>query len=366
MHGNLRIASTQSMANYAAAINYHVQTFPDQYMKQRTNLLISSEKKSFADGSFEVIIRETVRDDDVILIAGSANTEDISFAENELELYYTLDALRRASPARITIFEPYCAVSRSDRATTRNSVGMWIHYKVLQGLGMDHYITYLLHSDKSKSLFDPVHAPIDDLPTAPLVMEYIIDEFITKKGVSLKDIQSQWVFCSVDAGGEDVARMYANSFHTPLCVAYKERDYEKTNHVDAITMLTSVPLEGKTVWIVDDMIDTGNSMIALIEQLKKEKVAKINIAISHGLFSPPALDQLTAIHTEGLLDSIVTTNTVLRQELQELAFIKVVDTTRQSASIVVRMHEGESLSPFFDPFDVEQHFLRSSHKFDRI
>lgn len=365
MHGNLRIVSTQSMSRYASAMNYHIQTFPDQYMKQRENILVRTEKKLFADGSFEVVILDSVRDDHVVLISSSMSTEHTSFAENELELYHTLDALRRASPSRIIVFEPYCAVSRSDRATTRNSVGLWIHYKVLQSLGMNHYITYMLHSDKAKTLFDPVHTPIDDLPTAPLIMEYLIDEFITKEKLSLDDVGANWVFCSVDTGGEGLARRYANSFRTPLIIAYKDRNYAKANHINSIVILTSVSLKGKTVWIVDDMIDTGTSIITLIKELKNKGVAKINIAISHGLFSPPALERLQAAHEEGILGSVVTTNTILPNTPQDLDCIHVVDTTRYSASIIIRMHEGGSLSPFFDRFNVEQHIQHSSHKFEQ-
>ncbi len=364
MHGSLRIASTLSMVEYAKSMSYHIQTFPDQYKKQKKNLLVQMNKRWFADGSFEVLVEESVRDNDVVLVTGSSRTEETSFADNELELYYTIDALRRASPSRLTVFEPYCAVSRSDRATTRNSVGMWVHYKILQSLGMDHYMTYMLHSDKSKSIFDPTRSVIDDLPTSPLIIEYILDEFIIKSGLTLEEVRKNWVFCAVDAGGAGVARLYANTFGTPLVVAHKIRNHKKPNQVDSIKILSSVSLEGKIVWVVDDMVDTGGSILILMQELKKQGASRINVAISHGVCSPPALARLQDAYEKDIFESFVITNTILPPGIKDVPFVRIIDTTRHGASVLIRMHEGESLSPFFDPFDVERHIEQSAHKFD--
>jgi ribose-phosphate pyrophosphokinase len=275
-----------------------------------------------------------------------------------MELYHAIDALRRAQPARITLFEPFCTSSRSDRTTRRNSVGFWIHYKTLASLGVDHIITYQLHSDKSKTVVDPSVCAIDDVPGSPLIMEYITDNFIRKPSMLNGTVREDWLFCSVDAGGENAARQYARAFGTRLMIAHKQRNYDKTNTVESINLLTDTEIAGKEVWIVDDMIDTAGSIYTLTQELKKRGVGTINIAVIHPVFSPPAIDRIKHLNEDGVLDRLIVSDTLdCPDDLRnELPFLHVVSSARLSAEIVMRMHEEQSLSPFFDDFD-PRHYL---------
>ena len=123
----------------------------------------------FADGEIEVEILSSIRGKDVFLIASAGrNTNPYIVQRIKWSFIMLLIALRRAQAARITLFEPYCTCSRSDRTTRRNSVGFWIHYKTLAALGVDHIITYQLHSEKSRTVVDPSHCAIDDIPADSL------------------------------------------------------------------------------------------------------------------------------------------------------------------------------------------------------
>ena len=73
-------------------------------------------------------------------------------------------------------------------------------------------------------------------------------------------MREEWLFCSVDAGGEGLAKRFAASFGTGIVISHKQRDYSAANTVESINILTAEPIEGKTLWIIDDMIDTGDSM----------------------------------------------------------------------------------------------------------
>ena len=199
---------------------------------------------------------------------------------------------------------------------------------------------------------------IDDVPASPLIKEYITDSFIRKPDVLNSTVREDWLFCSVDAGGENAARKYARAFGTKLMIAHKQRNYDKTNTVESINILTDTEIEGKEVWIVDDMIDTGGSVYTLVKELKHRGVETINIAIIHPVFSDPATERLRELHDSGMLDRLIVTDTLeVADDLHRaLPFLHVVSSARLSAEIIMRMHEEQSLSPFFDDFD-PRHYL---------
>lgn len=360
MRGELVIFATRSMEEYAERVAYEMQTFPDFYGKGYSRTIRGELKTvTFADGEMEVEVHSSIRGKDVFLFASAGrNSSNLSVEQNKLEMYHAIDAIRRSQPSRITLFEPFCTSSRSDRTTRRNSVGFWVHYKTLTSLGVDHIITYQLHSDKSKTVVDPTLCAMDDVPGSPMLKEYITDNFIRKMDVLNTKVADDWLFCSVDAGGENVARKYARAFGSRLMIAHKQRNYEKTNSVESINILTDTPIEGKEVWIVDDMIDTGSSIYNLVKELKNRGVQTINIAVVHAVFSDPARQRLHELHDAGLLDRVIVTDTLdASEELQEsMPFLEVVSSARLSAEIVMRMHEEQSLSPFFDDFD-PRHYL---------
>ncbi len=308
----------------------------------------------FADGEMEAELGSSVRGCDAFLFAGSArNDAELSVEESKMETYHAVDALRRAQAARITLFEPYCGPGRSDRLTRRNSVGLWVHFKILASLGIDHYVTFQLHSEKSKSFIDPVLCAVDDLPAHALLKAALCGEFIRTKATLRDVVKREWMFCAVDAGGEALAKRFGSSFGTGIVISHKQRDYSSPNRVETINILASVPLEGKTLWIVDDMIDTGDSMCKLVRVLAERRPASINIAVVHPVFSPPALEQLGALCDEGLIANILVTDTLPcpAETPARLPCLRVVPSIGMAAEIVHRLNGELPLSPLLAPFN---------------
>jgi ribose-phosphate pyrophosphokinase len=359
MRGDLVLLSTRSMNEYAARVAYHIETFPEFHAGNPTSDFVGVlETVKFADGEMEVEVGTSLRGKDVYLFANAGrNSKGLSVEENKLELYHSVDALRRTQPGKITLFEPYCSSSRSDRTTRRNSVGFWVHYKTLMSLGVDHILTYNLHSDKSRTVVDPTLCAMDDVPAIVLLKEYITDTFIKSLDVLDSEVRNNWLFCSVDAGGEGVAKKYAQAFGSSLVIAHKQRDYHQTNTVESINVLSDVDIKGKTTWIVDDMIDTAASVYTLVRELTDRRVATVNIAAVHPVFSPPAVSRLTRLHEEGLLDKLVVVDTIPCSDglKAQMPFLHVVSSARLSAEIIMRVHEEGSLSPFFDPFNAREY-----------
>ncbi|MCL2233173.1 MAG: ribose-phosphate diphosphokinase [Treponema sp.] len=360
------ITATRSMKDYASRVVSYVTALPRfSHMAEGINGVELLKTERFADGEMEVSITESVRGKDVVIFASSArNDAGLGVEEAKTELYHAVDALKRSQARKIMVFEPFISCSRSDRATGRNSVGLWIHFKILAGLGAAHIITYQLHSNKSVSMLDPTVCTIDNIPALNLLKRYLCDAYIRDMKTLEKDVRGSWAFCSVDAGGEKFTKEFANAFGAPLVVAHKQRDYSKINTIESINILSAEPIDGKILWIVDDMIDTAGSIESLIKALTPLRPREINIIASHAIFSPPAAERLSRLTGEGLLNRLIVTDTVSTAALSEkIPRLEIVPSAELSAGIIRILVSNESLSKTLLPFSAEK-YLKSPNLFN--
>lgn len=313
--------------------------------------------EKFADNELEVTLHSSVRGKTVFLFACSArNNEDISTDECKIELYHTIDVLRRSQAKEIIIFEPYISCSRSDRKTRRNSVGMWVHYKTVISLGTNHLITYQLHSDKTKTIFDPCICAVDDVPATILLQKFLCEKVIINSENFENNIKKNWLFCSVDAGGEKLAKKFAETFNTQLVVAHKQRSSNRKNTIESINILSAVPLKGKTVWIVDDMIDTGASIYGLAQKLATKLCAEINIMIVHPVLSHPAIERLNTLKNKKILNRLVVCDTIDCSVLKvKIPFLEIIESADLSAQIIISISLERAMSPLTDEFFPHKH-----------
>jgi ribose-phosphate pyrophosphokinase len=358
------ICATRSMRSYAARVVSVLSKYVDfsgtQENLDRVDLL---KTEHFADGEMEVVVGSSIRGKTVFLFHSSAGNEaGISVEEAKIELYSAVDALKRSQAKKIIVFEPFISCSRSDRTTRRSSVGLWVHLKILASLGTRHIVTYQLHSDKSKTMLDPTICVVDDIPALALLEQYLCDVYIQSSEKLENEVRSQWAFCSVDAGGEKLARVFANAFGAPLVVAHKQRDYSKTNAIQSISILSAEPIEGKVLWIVDDMVDTAGSAENLIRALGPFKPRQINLIAVHALFSPPAALRLEALHREGLLNRIIVTDTVCLSQ-SAVPGIEVVPSAELSARVIRTIVTNSSMNNLLRTFDAGV-YLKSPNLFN--
>ncbi|GHV93890.1 ribose-phosphate pyrophosphokinase [Spirochaetia bacterium] len=364
----LVVCATRSMKRYVSRVVSHLIKFPGfSGMEDTINGVDLLSADCFADGEMEVVVNSSIRGKDVILFTSSARNEaGISVEEAKVELYHAIDALKRAQAGRIIIFEPFVSCSRSDRTTRRSSVGLWVHVKILSSLGARHIVTYQLHSDKSKSMVDPTICVVDDIPALTLLQRYLCDVYIQSMEKLEQEVRSQWAFCSVDAGGEKLARVFANAFGAPLVIAHKQRDYSKSNTIESINILSAEPVEAKVLWIVDDMVDTAASVESLIRALAPLKPREINLIAIHALFSPPAANRLSALSEEGLLKRIIVTDTVCCPSSMsgKIPGLEVVPSTELSARIIRTIVTNTSMNKLLRHFDAGI-YLRSPNLFNQ-
>jgi ribose-phosphate pyrophosphokinase len=357
------------MRDYAERTVQHLSKFTSfQPLVEEINGVELLRTERFADGEMEVVLTSSIRGKDVILFTSCARNEaGIGVEEAKIELYHTVDVLKRSQADRIIVFEPYVSCARSDRTTRRSSVGLWVHLKILTSLGVRQYVTYQLHSDKSRSMVDPAVCIVDDIPALTLLKRYLCDTYIGNMENLEKVVRPNWAFCSVDAGGEKLARDFANSFGAPLVVAHKQRDYSKANAVESVYILSAEPLEGKVLWIVDDMVDTAGSVETLIRALEPHRPREINIIAVHALFSPPAARRLIGLSEEGLLNRVMVSDTIYcphsLPDLDEedgrrlkIPNLEVVPSAELSARIIRTIMTNSSMTKMLRPFNAQLYF----------
>jgi len=357
------ICATRSMRNYASHVIQHLSKYLSfSKIAEQINGLDLLNTDRFADGEMEVSVNYSIRGRDVIIFSSSARNEaGIEVEEAKLELYHAIDALIRCQANSIIVFEPFISCSRSDRTTRRSSVGLWVHLKTLSSLGSGHIVTFQLHSDKSKTMVDPSKCAIDDIPALTLLKKYLCDKYIKTSDFLENEVRNNWAFCSVDAGGEKLARVFANSFGAPLVVAHKQRDYSKLNTIESINILSAEPVEGKSLWIVDDMIDTASSVEKLIRVLANLKPKDINIISVHALFSPPAIEKLEALCKEGLLNRMLVTDTVCCSAYKKnIPGLEIVQSAELASQIIKAIINNESMSNLLQPFNAGEYLKNIS------
>jgi ribose-phosphate pyrophosphokinase len=362
------VTATRSMQGYATRVVSYLAKIPGfSGLSEDSNGVELLRTDRFADGEMEVVVSNSIRGKDVILFGSSARNETgIGVEEAKIELYHAVDALKRSQAKRIVVFEPFISCSRSDRTTRRSSVGLWVHIKILASLGMDHLVTYQLHSDKSKSMVDPAICAVDDIPALTLLKRYLCDAYIRDMDTLRKVVRPCWAFCSVDAGGEKIARGFADAFGAPLVVAHKQRNYAKRNTIESINILSADPVEGKTLWIVDDMIDTAGSVESLIRALEPLRPAEINIITVHAVFSEPAGIRLGNLAAAGILKRIIVTDTVCGACLMQprIPNLEIVPSAELSARIIRTIVTNYSMSKLMRHFDAEI-YLKSPNLFNQ-
>jgi ribose-phosphate pyrophosphokinase len=356
------------MRTYASRVVEHLAKFSSfSSFAASLNGIDLLQVDRFADGEIEAVVNSSIRGKDTVLFTSCARNEaGTSVAEAKIELYHTIDALKRAQAVSILVFEPFVSCSRSDRTARRSSVGLWVHLKTMISLGATHIATYQLHSDKSKSMLDPAVCAIDDIPALTLIQRYLCDVYIRNIETLEKEVRPHWAFCSVDAGGEKLARGFANAFGAPLVVAHKQRDYSRVNTIESINILSHEPVEGKVLWIVDDMVDTAGSVESLVYALAPLKPAEINIIAVHALFSPPAAEKLTAMVQTKLINKIIVTDTVYcpsRAASGGIPNLEVVPSTELAAKVIRTIMTNRSMNKLLRSFNAEI-YLKSSNLFN--
>lgn len=281
------------------------------------------ELKHFASGESYAKPLETVRGCDVYVI----QTATAKVNEDLMELFVMLDAFKRSFAAKVHVIMPHYAYARQDRvAAPREPISAKLVADLMSAAGADHLITLALHSDQAQGFFD---FPVDNLSSR----RFFADYFLQKKLQNL-------VVVSPDAGGAKEAKKFADVLGAELAIIHKTRPAH--NQAAATHLVGDV--KGKTCLLYDDMIDTGGSVVAAAEALRKFGASgELYLAATHPVFSPPVMERLPKV---GFTEVVVTNSIPLPPEKQ-FPVLKVLSIAQLLAQTISNVHAAKSLSPLF-------------------
>lgn len=278
--------------------------------------------KHFADGETNVSLGETVRGCKVFVVQSTCNPVD----RNLMELLQFVDVCKRCSADEITCVIPYFGYSRQDRMNGREALSSKIVANCLKAVGADRVVVLDLHASQIQGFFD---IPVDAMSAMPVISKHI-------KDLNIENL----VVVSPDHGGVKRARTVAETVNAPLAVVDKRRP--KANVAEATFIIGDV--KDKNVCIVDDICDTGGSLIAASKILKEHGAKDIYVAVTHGVLSLDAVEKIDS----SIIKKMFVTNTIPLSK--KSSKIEVIDVSGILAEFIKAIDIGSSVSEVYDKF----------------
>ncbi len=277
----------------------------------------------FSDGEINVQIMDNVRGSDVFVVQPTSNPVN----RHLMELLIMIDALKRASAARITAVLPYYGYSRQDRkAQPRVPITAKLVADLITAAGANRVLTIDLHAGQIQGFFN---IPVDNLFAAPVLLEYL-----RKK--KFNDL----TLVSPDAGGVERTRAFAKRLDASLAIIDKRR--EKANVAQVMHIIGDV--KGHDCLLLDDMVDTAGTLTEGVAALKNAGAGTIMAACSHAVLSGPAIQRIN----DSALSEVIVTNTIaLDSKQRECKKLTVLSVAPLLADAMTRIHEESSLSSLF-------------------
>ncbi len=287
--------------------------------------LVNTNIKRFSDGEIYIEINENIRGNSVFVIQSTSNPAN----DNLMELLLCIDALRRSSAKNITAVIPYYGYARQDRKVVpRTSISAKVVANLITNAGASRVVTVDLHAGQIQGFFD---MPVDNLFTTPLFARYIKKKLKSKKLICV----------SPDVGGVQRTRGLATKIKADLAIIDKRRP--KPGKSKVMNIIGNV--RGKTCIIVDDIIDSGGTIINAVEALKKNGATEVYVFITHAVLSGDAANKIK----KSKIKKLVITDTIDNsQKIKNNNKIEVLSVSSLMAEAIKRISNSTSVSDLFN------------------
>ncbi|OAB47832.1 ribose-phosphate diphosphokinase [Paenibacillus antarcticus] len=275
----------------------------------------------FKSGEIYVNYEESIRNCDVFIV------QSLSHPINEMfvELLVMIDAAKRASARTVNIIIPYYGYARQERKSApREPISAKMVADVLTTVGANRVITMDLHAPAIQGFFN---IPVDHLTALDLISEYLRSKNISNP-----------VIVSPDAGRASMAEKLANHLDSPFAIMIKKRP----SHNESVITHVIGDVEGRTPIIIEDIIDTGTTIINVVEGLKERGAKDVYVCATHGLFSGSALERLN--HPN--IKEVVITDSILLPD-DHVGRVKVLSVAPMLAQATRIIVEGGSIATLF-------------------
>jgi len=282
----------------------------------------------FSDGEVMVELLDNVRGKDVFVLQSTCAPTNDSL----MEIMVMVDALRRASAGRITAAIPYFGYARQDRRprSARVAITAKVVANMLTSVGVNRLLTMDLHSDQIQGFFE---IPVDNIYASPVLLADL-------KKLKYKDV----VVVSPDVGGVVRARALAKQMGADLAIIDKRRP--KPNVAKVMNIIGDVT--GRTCVIMDDMVDTANTLCEAAAALKAKGAVKVVAYCTHPVLSGPAIERVSA----SALDELVVTDTIpLSEEAAKCKKVRQLTVGELMAETIRRISNEDSVSSLFEDLE---------------
>ncbi len=279
--------------------------------------------KTFSDGETQIEIEENVRGRDTFIIQSTCSPVN----DNLMQLLIITDALKRASAKSITAVIPYYGYARQDKKVKpRVPISAKLVADLITVAGVNRVMSIDLHAGQIQGYFD---IPVDNIFSTPIVLNYMRKHF--KNDLSI---------ISPDAGGVERARAFAKRLDASLAIIDKRR--EAPNVAEAMNIIGYI--KGKTAIILDDMVDTGGTLIQAAEALIRNGAAHVYACCTHPVLSGDAAKRIE----ESPIETLVVTNTIpLSQDSSQCSKIEVISVAEILGEAIKRVYFSKSVSSLF-------------------
>ena len=293
--------------------------------KKLKSKLINTNIKRFADGEIYIEINENIRGNSVFVIQSTSTPAN----DNIMELLLCIDALRRSSAKNITAVIPYFGYARQDRKVApRTSISAKVVSNLITNAGANRIVTVDLHAGQIQGFFD---IPVDNLFTTPLFARYIKKKFKSKNLVCV----------SPDVGGVQRTRGLATKIKADLAIIDKRRPEPGKSQV----MNIIGEVKGKNCIIVDDIIDSGGTIVNAVEALKKAGAIDVYVFITHAVLSGDAAKKIQKSKIKKLIITDTIDNSV---RIKNNSKIEVISIAPLMAEAINRISNSTSVSDLFN------------------
>ncbi|MDR2633547.1 MAG: ribose-phosphate diphosphokinase [Treponema sp.] len=325
---------------------------------QTPQFKVATRFSLFSNGEVKAEILESIRGKDTYIVQDVENHYPVAFNEGKsrqvlsvndhlLTILVTVDAVRQAGADQITLVTPIYPYSRQHKKKGREGLTASRVGKILESLGVNRIITLDIHSREIVNSFN--YLRLENLHASYQIIRVLSG----LPGIVLND---DFVVVSPDTGAVDRNKFYATALKKPLALLYKERDYSRVsmdaleNNISEIKLLGNV--KGKTVFMADDMLGTGGTLLKAMQFLKDQGAGKVIAAISLPLFSGEAISYFDAAYKAGLFYRIIGTNAIYHEAVLQREWYITVNITKLFAQTICRLHQGLSLSSLLDNREV--------------
>jgi ribose-phosphate pyrophosphokinase len=279
----------------------------------------------FANGETFVRYEKSVRGVDAFIIQAHPNPINHWLMEQLL----MVDAMKRASAKRITVVAPFFPYARQDKKHKgREPISARLVTDMYKAAGATRLMSVDLHTPQIQGFFD---GPVDHLWALPMLADHVSETFGTEN----------LTVVSPDSGRVRVADIWADRLGCPLAIVHKRRDPDKPNTVTVNEIVGDVA--GRDCLLVDDMIDTGGTILAAARALKANGAARVLVAATHAVFSHPAAERLS----DEVIDRVIVTNTLPITPDKEFERLTVLSIAPLIAKAIAAVFYDDSVNSLF-------------------